>query len=137
MALVAAAGPATNFLLALAALAVLVHTNVRGEAAEVTYYAYLVNVVLGLFNLIPFPPSTAPVIVGVFMSDDDLPAVVASRRLRDDPRAGPVPGLPRRVVPAARKRLRSRDQRDGANRRCLSLAPPAARRSRPAPGTRG
>jgi Zn-dependent protease len=70
MALVAAAGPATNFLLALAALAVLVHTNIGGEAAEVAYYAYLVNVVLGLFNLIPIPPLDGSRIVGVFMSDD-------------------------------------------------------------------
>jgi Zn-dependent protease len=70
MALVAAAGPATNFLLALAAIAVLVHTDVGGEAAEVTYYAYIVNVFLGLFNLIPIPPLDGSRIIGVVMSDD-------------------------------------------------------------------
>ena len=70
MALVAAAGPATNFLLALAALAILVHTDLSGTAYEVAYYAYLVNVVLGLFNLIPIPPLDGSRIVGVFMRDD-------------------------------------------------------------------
>jgi Zn-dependent protease len=70
MAVVAAAGPATNFLLALAAIAILVHTDIGGEAAEVTFYAYLVNVVLGLFNLIPIPPLDGSRIIGVLMSDD-------------------------------------------------------------------
>jgi Zn-dependent protease len=70
MAVVAAAGPATNFLLALAAIAILVHTDIDGEAAEVTFYAYLVNVVLGLFNLIPIPPLDGSRIIGVLMSDD-------------------------------------------------------------------
>jgi Zn-dependent protease len=69
MALVAAAGPATNFLLALLALVLLVHTDIGGQAREVTYYAYLVNVVLGIFNLIPIPPLDGSRIVGVFMSD--------------------------------------------------------------------
>jgi Zn-dependent protease len=70
MALVAAAGPTTNFLLALAAIAILVHTDIDGEAAEVTFYAYLVNVVLGLFNLIPIPPLDGSRIIGVVMNDD-------------------------------------------------------------------
>jgi Zn-dependent protease len=70
MALVAAAGPATNFALALAAIAVLVHTGIAGRAAEVAFYAYLVNVVLGIFNLIPIPPLDGSRIVGIFMRDD-------------------------------------------------------------------
>jgi Zn-dependent protease len=70
MALVAAAGPATNFALALAAIAVLVHTDIAGRAAEVAFYAYLVNVVLGIFNLIPIPPLDGSRIVGIFMRDD-------------------------------------------------------------------
>jgi Zn-dependent protease len=69
MALVAAAGPATNFLLALGALAIRTHVDLRGEADEVAYYAYLVNVVLGIFNLIPIPPLDGSRIVGIFMSD--------------------------------------------------------------------
>jgi Zn-dependent protease len=68
MALVAAAGPATNFLLALAALAILTHADLSGKAEEVAYYAYLVNVVLGIFNLVPIPPLDGSRIVGIFMS---------------------------------------------------------------------
>ena len=129
MALVAAAGPATNFLLALAALAVLVHTNSEGEAAEVTFYAYLVNVVLGIFNLIPIPPLDGSRIVGIFMSDAtyrqwarlDMYGMVVGARA--------VHRLPQRVVPSSwAKRLRRGDTRHGANRRCLSLVarPPVA-----------
>jgi Zn-dependent protease len=70
MALVAAAGPITNFLLALVALTIIVHTDIGGEAGEVVYYAYLVNVVLGIFNLIPIPPLDGSRIVAVFLRDD-------------------------------------------------------------------
>ena len=70
MALVAAAGPITNFLLALVALTIIVHTDISGEAGEVAFYAYLVNVVLGIFNLIPIPPLDGSRIIGVFLSDD-------------------------------------------------------------------
>jgi Zn-dependent protease len=69
MALVAAAGPATNFALALAALAIEVHTGIGGRALEVTHWAFLVNVVLGIFNLIPIPPLDGSRIVGVLMDD--------------------------------------------------------------------
>lgn len=69
MALVAAAGPAMNFALALAALALRTHGDLHGTADEVAYYAYLVNVVLGIFNLIPIPPLDGSRIVAVLMSD--------------------------------------------------------------------
>ena len=69
MAIVAAAGPATNLLLALGCLAVLVHGNldVEGEAFRVVAYAYQVNVVLGIFNLIPIPPLDGSRIVAAVM----------------------------------------------------------------------
>lgn len=69
MALVAAAGPATNFALALVALAVFRHAGLEGEAAEVARLAYIVNVVLGIFNLIPVPPLDGSRIVGVVMDN--------------------------------------------------------------------
>ncbi len=56
MAIVAAAGPATNLVLALGCVAVLVHGDLTGTAFTVLVYAFQVNVVLGLFNLIPIPP---------------------------------------------------------------------------------
>jgi Zn-dependent protease len=70
MALVAAAGPATNFLIALAFIAVLVHTDIEGRAFDVAALSYQVNLVLGIFNLIPIPPLDGSRIVGAFMSDD-------------------------------------------------------------------
>lgn len=69
MAIVAAAGPATNFALALVALAVFRHVELAGEAAEITRLAYLVNVILGIFNLIPVPPLDGSRILGVLMDN--------------------------------------------------------------------
>jgi Zn-dependent protease len=74
MAIVAAAGPATNLLLALACLAVLVHGDLSGRAFTVLAYAFQVNVVLGIFNLIPIPPLDGSRIVAAFM-----PRVVHAR----------------------------------------------------------
>jgi Zn-dependent protease len=69
MALVAAAGPATNFLIAIVFIAILVHTEIEGRAFEVAALSYQVNLVLGIFNLIPLPPLDGSRIVGAFMSD--------------------------------------------------------------------
>jgi Zn-dependent protease len=69
MALVAVAGPAMNFVLALVALAVLRHAGLDGRAFNVVALAYLVNVILGLFNLIPVPPLDGSRIVGVLMDN--------------------------------------------------------------------
>jgi Zn-dependent protease len=69
MALVAVAGPAMNFVLALVALAILRHAELDGRAYSVVALAYLVNVILGLFNLIPVPPLDGSRIVGVLMNN--------------------------------------------------------------------
>jgi Zn-dependent protease len=69
MALVAAAGPATNFLIALVCLAIFQHAGLAGEAQEVVRLAYIVNVVLGIFNLIPIPPLDGSRIIGIAMSN--------------------------------------------------------------------
>ena len=61
MVLVAAAGPATNFLLALAS-AVLMHgldllpRDVHDWAFHNLYNMVLINVLLGVFNMLPLPP---------------------------------------------------------------------------------
>jgi Zn-dependent protease len=67
MALVAAAGPATNLLLALGCVAWLVHGNPEGTLADVLVRAFEVNVVLGIFNLIPVPPLDGSRILGAVL----------------------------------------------------------------------
>ncbi|MBW3593218.1 MAG: site-2 protease family protein, partial [Actinobacteria bacterium] len=56
MAIVAAAGPATNFAVAIACAAVLVHGEVAVRAVDVVFQTYMLNLVLGIFNLLPIPP---------------------------------------------------------------------------------
>ena len=67
MALVAAAGPATNLLLALGCVAWLIHGDPEGTLQEVVIRAFEVNVVLGVFNLIPVPPLDGSRIVAAVM----------------------------------------------------------------------
>lgn len=69
MAVVAAAGPAMNFALALVCLAAIRHLDLSGLAFDVAEKAYIVNVVLGLFNLIPVPPLDGSRIVGAVMDN--------------------------------------------------------------------
>jgi Zn-dependent protease len=69
MAIVAAAGPLMNFLLALGALALYRHGGFDGRTLDVLGKAYVVNVVLGLFNLVPVPPLDGSRIVGAVMDD--------------------------------------------------------------------
>jgi Zn-dependent protease len=68
MALVAIAGPLTNFAIALATAAFLIHVEVGFETAQVLNLLYRVNVVLGIFNLFPVPPLDGSRIVGAFLS---------------------------------------------------------------------
>jgi Zn-dependent protease len=67
MALVAAAGPATNFLIAIGCVAYLVHGDPTGRTFDVLVRAYEVNVVLGIFNLIPIPPLDGSRIAGAIL----------------------------------------------------------------------
>jgi Zn-dependent protease len=67
MAIVAAAGPAMNFASAVVCFAVYRHVALGELAADVVYAAFVVNVILGLFNLIPVPPLDGSRIVGVLM----------------------------------------------------------------------
>jgi Zn-dependent protease len=67
MALVGIAGPITNFLLALAFGAVIAHTDYSGTTLDVLVYAMYVNIVLGVFNLLPIPPLDGSRIIGGFM----------------------------------------------------------------------
>ena len=69
MALVAVAGPITNFLIAFVTVAVIVHGPIGVDALEVLVLLFQVNVILGVFNLFPIPPLDGSRIVGAFMDD--------------------------------------------------------------------
>jgi Zn-dependent protease len=68
MALVAAAGPAVNFLIALGCAGIAVHVDDLGtRTVDVLNLTFQLNIVLGLFNLIPIPPLDGSRIVGAAM----------------------------------------------------------------------
>jgi Zn-dependent protease len=67
MAIVAAAGPATNFVLALLCLVPIRFFEVSGQTKDVLEAAFIVNVVLGVFNMMPVPPLDGSRIVAVLM----------------------------------------------------------------------
>ena len=81
-ALTAAAGPASNFIIAILA-AILFNTGVQVFQSVPVYFSYsfqilllalrfavMINIALGLFNLIPIPPLDGSKIIGGFMPDD-------------------------------------------------------------------
>jgi Zn-dependent protease len=67
MAIVAAAGPATNFVLALLCL-IPIKMDAMGQTYEVFRAAFIVNVVLGVFNMLPIPPLDGSRVIGVLMT---------------------------------------------------------------------
>jgi Zn-dependent protease len=68
MALIGAAGPITNFILATLFAIPLAHGSYSLTVTKVLYYAFAVNIVLGVFNLLPVPPLDGSRIVGGFMN---------------------------------------------------------------------
>ncbi|HEY7004513.1 MAG TPA: site-2 protease family protein [Gaiellaceae bacterium] len=69
MAIVAVAGPLMNFAVALVCFAVIRHISMSSETFEVLRLAWIVNVVLGIFNLIPVPPLDGSRVLGVLMDN--------------------------------------------------------------------
>lgn len=67
MAIVAAAGPATNFVLALACLVPIRYGDPGEQLTEVLSVAFQINVVLAFFNLLPIPPLDGSRVVAVLM----------------------------------------------------------------------
>jgi len=69
MAIVAVAGPLMNFAVALVCLALLRHLDVSQGTFDVLRQAWIINVVLGIFNLIPVPPLDGSRVIGVLMDN--------------------------------------------------------------------
>jgi Zn-dependent protease len=69
MLLVGLAGPAANFVMAigLAVILNLLHPAVASTLFTVLFMAFQVNVVLGIFNLVPIPPLDGSRVVGGFL----------------------------------------------------------------------
>ena len=77
MALVALAGPLMNFLLAIFSIiimAIFVKVNAYSNVLIIIYnfllYFSVINLGLGLFNLVPIPPLDGSRILGAFLKDD-------------------------------------------------------------------
>jgi Zn-dependent protease len=69
MGLVGIVGPITNFILAVIFIVILnfVHPNPNSLAFDALFLLFQVNIVLGLFNLIPIPPLDGSRVVGAFL----------------------------------------------------------------------
>ena len=69
MAIVGAAGPITNFILAIIFILILnwIHPDVDSRWFEVFFLFFQINIVLGLFNLIPIPPLDGSRVLGAFL----------------------------------------------------------------------
>lgn len=69
MAIVGAAGPVTNFIIAIIVVLILnwIKPDADGRLFSVFFLAFQVNIVLGLFNLIPIPPLDGSRVVGAFL----------------------------------------------------------------------
>lgn len=72
MMIVGLAGPVTNFLIAIALGLILnfLHPAVNTLLFRILFVAFQVNIVLGVFNLIPIPPLDGSRVIGGFMSRD-------------------------------------------------------------------
>jgi Zn-dependent protease len=70
MAIVGAAGPITNFILAIIFIVVLnlIKPASTGWVFEIFFQLFQVNLVLGLFNLVPIPPLDGSRVLGAFLS---------------------------------------------------------------------
>ena len=69
MALVGLAGPVTNFILAVVFVVILnaMKVDPDGVVFDLLFMGFQVNVVLGVFNLIPVPPLDGSRVVGAFL----------------------------------------------------------------------
>lgn len=69
MAIVGAAGPITNFIIAIIFIIILnwIQPETNSRVFEIFFLIFQVNIVLGLFNLIPIPPLDGSRVLGAFL----------------------------------------------------------------------
>ena len=81
-AITAAAGPAANFMIALILAFIFnkMKFNVNPYLVSMIYYGILINLALGIFNLLPIPPMDGSKILGGFLSDEAYYKFTAQER---------------------------------------------------------
>ena len=67
--LTAIAGPVSNFLIAII-FALVYHLSSNQYIQYISFYVIFMNLILGFFNLIPFPPLDGSKVLGMFLSDN-------------------------------------------------------------------
>jgi Zn-dependent protease len=69
MAIVGLAGPLTNFVIAIVVALILnwIAPSTTSRAFQVMFLLFQINVVLGIFNLIPIPPLDGSRVLGAFL----------------------------------------------------------------------
>ena len=138
MALVGIAGPITNFVLAILFGAIRGARDLHGhDASRSSSTRFYVNIVLGVFNLLPIPPLDGSRIVAGFMDRTHVRRVVVARPVRDGDPARPLLRVPGPVhdAPAARHERR-RDGDLGHRRRAADRRVSARGSSRSTATTR-
>ncbi|MBT3168381.1 MAG: site-2 protease family protein [Candidatus Cloacimonetes bacterium] len=81
-AITAAAGPAANFMIALILAFIFnkMKFNANPYLMGMIYYGILINLALGIFNLLPIPPMDGSKILGGFLSDEAYYKFTAQER---------------------------------------------------------
>ena len=80
MAIVSFAGPLSNFILAALLLIPIKFQLITGPVSEIWLQAVLINIVLGVFNLIPIPPLDGSKIIASLLPDNAMYWILSMER---------------------------------------------------------